>query len=90
MVALQDTVAAPEPVTLLGAIAAQVRPEGIVSVRFTIPAKRFNEAIVIVDVADTPTLTVGGDVAVIVKSRNWKRAVALRTRGVLVPVTLSV
>jgi len=48
-----------------------------VSVRFTIPAKRFNEAIVTVDVADAPTLTVGGEVAAIVKSWNWKRAVAL-------------
>ena len=60
------------------------------SVRFTILAKRFNEAIVIVDVADTPTLTVGGEVAPIVKSRNWKRAVALRTRGVLVPLSFNV
>ena len=67
----------PEPVTLLGAIAPQVRPEGTVRVRFTTPAKRFNEAIVILEVADAPTLTVGEDVAATVKSRNWKRAVAL-------------
>jgi len=48
----QATVAVPEPVTLVGAIAPQVRPAAGESVRLTTPAKPFNAAIVIVDVAD--------------------------------------
>jgi len=74
---LQDTVAVPELVTLPGVIAPQVRPEGTVSVRLTTPVKRFNAAIVIVEVADVPALTAGGELAAIVKSRNWKRAVVV-------------
>jgi hypothetical protein len=67
----------PEPVRLLGVIAPQVRPEGTVSVRVTTPANRFTDAIVMVEVADAPALTADGDVAAMVKSRNWKRAVAV-------------
>jgi hypothetical protein len=46
-------------------------------VRFTTLAKWFSDPIVIVEVVDTPTLTGDGDVAAIVKSRNWKRAIAV-------------
>jgi hypothetical protein len=62
---------------VLGDITLQVRPEGTVSVRFTTPANRFNDAIVMVEVGIVPTLAAGGGVAAIVKSRNWNRAVAL-------------
>ncbi len=51
-VELQETVAVPEPVTLAGVIAPQVRPAAGVSVRLTTPAKPFNAVIVIVEVAD--------------------------------------
>ena len=46
------TVAVPEPVTLVGVIAPQVRPAGGVSVRLTTPANPFNAVIVMVEVAD--------------------------------------
>ena len=52
MLALQDTVAVPEPVTLAGVIAIQVSPAGIVSDRLTVPLKWFNAAMVIVEFAD--------------------------------------
>jgi hypothetical protein len=45
------------------------------SARVTFPAKPFNAVIVIVEVADMPTLRRPGDVAVMVKSWNWKVAV---------------
>lgn len=50
--ALQETVAVPEPVRLAGVIAPQVSPDGTVSVRLTVPAKWFNAAIVIDDTSD--------------------------------------
>jgi hypothetical protein len=68
--AVHETVAVPEPVTLLGAIEPQARPGGTISVMITLPAKPFNEVTVIVEVADMLTLTWPGDVAVIVKSWN--------------------
>lgn len=67
---LQDTVAVPEPVTLDGVIAPQVKPVGTVSVRETTPLKPFSAVIVIVEVAEVPTVTAAGVVAAIVKS--WK------------------
>ena len=48
----QDTVAVPDPVTLVGLIAPQVNPAGGVSVRLTTPAKPFNAVTVIVEEAD--------------------------------------
>jgi len=51
-VALQETVAVPEPVTVLGVIAPQVRPAGTVSVSVTTPEKPLTAVIVIVDTAD--------------------------------------
>ena len=49
---LQDTVAVPEPVTLVGVIAPQVRPVAGVSVRLTTPANPLRAVTVIVEVAD--------------------------------------
>jgi hypothetical protein len=55
-------------VTLVGVIAPQVRLAGTVSVRLTVPANPLRAAIVIVEVADVPTVTAAGEVAAIVKS----------------------
>ncbi len=52
VVELQATVAVPEPVTLVGVIAPQVRPAAGVSVRLTTPANPFNAVTVTVEVAD--------------------------------------
>ena len=52
VVELQETVAVPEPVTLVGEITPQVRPACGVSVRLTTPANPFWAVTVIVDVAD--------------------------------------
>lgn len=51
-VELQDTVAVPEPVTLLGEMALHVNPDGTVSVKDTSPAKPPTEVTVMVEVAD--------------------------------------
>jgi len=67
-VELHATVAVPEPVTLVGEIAPQVKPAGTVSVRDTTPAKPFCPVTVIVEVAETPTVTAAGEDAAIVKS----------------------
>lgn len=52
---------------LPGDIAPQVKPDGTESVRVTVAVKWLTEVTVIVELADTPTLTGDGDVAVIVK-----------------------
>jgi hypothetical protein len=75
MVELQATVAVPEPVTLVGLIAPQVRFAGTVSVRLTVPANPLTAVTVTVEVADTPALTAAGEVAAIVKSVTVKVAV---------------
>jgi hypothetical protein len=75
VVELHKTVAVPEPVTLVGVIAPQVRPAGGVSVRLTTPAKPFRAVIVIVEVADWPALTAAGEDAAMVKSTKLKVAV---------------
>jgi hypothetical protein len=91
-VALHDTVAVPEPVTELGVIEPQVKPVGAESVRLTMPVNPFNAVTVIVEVAETPTSTAAGDVAVIEKSGaklTVNVAVALWVRDPLVPVTVT-
>ncbi len=76
VVELHDTVAVPEPVTLVGVIAPQVNPACGVSVRLTTPAKPLRAVIVIVDVADWPAFTAAGELAAIVKSTKLNVAVA--------------
>ena len=66
MVELQETVAVPDPVTLAGVMAPQDRLAGTVSVRATTPEKPFRAAIVIVEVAEVPTVTAAGEDAAIV------------------------
>jgi hypothetical protein len=63
-------------VTLPGVIAPQERLAGTVSVRVTVPVNPLMAVTVIVDVADTPTLTAAGEVAAIEKSVTAKVAVA--------------
>ncbi len=52
---------------LLGTIAPQNRPLGMMSVRLTVPAKPLSGEIVIVELGDEPTLAAGGEEALIVK-----------------------
>ena len=73
---LQDTVAVPELVTLVGVIAPQVRLAGTVWVRLTVPVKPLTAVTVIVEVADTPAFTNTGEVALTVKSVTLNVAVA--------------
>lgn len=75
---------------LLGVMAPQVRLAGTVSVNETIPVKPLTAAIVIVEVADVPTVTAPGDVAEMVKSVTVKVAVVLCARVPLVPVMVTV
>lgn len=76
MVELHASVAVPDPTTLPGAIAPQVRLAGTVSVRVTVPVKPLTAATVIVEVALVPACTAAGEVAAIVKSWTVKVAVA--------------
>jgi hypothetical protein len=90
IVELQETVAVPELVTLVGEMAPQVRLAGTVSVNETTPVKPLTAVTVIVEVAETPTLTAAGDVAAIVKSVTVNVAVVEWVRVPLVPVIVSV
>lgn len=89
-VALHETVAEPEPVTLVGVNDPQVRPEDGVMLKVTVPANPLTVATAIVEVADWPAFTAAGDVALRLKSWNWKTAVAEWDRELLVPVIVSV
>ena len=85
-----DTVAVPDPVTLVGDIAPQVRPLGTLSVRLTVPANPFSAVTVMVEVAAVLMTAEAGEEAVIVKSVTVNVAVAVWTSVPLVPVTVSV
>lgn len=87
---LQDTVAVPEFVRLLGVIAPQVKPVGTVSVRVTVPVNPLRAVTVIVDVADVPTVTAAGEVAETEKSLTVKVAVVEWESVPLVPVIVRV
>ena len=58
-----------------GVIAPQVRFAGTVSVRVTVPVKPLRAVMVIVEVAETPTVTAAEEVAAMLKSRTVKVAV---------------
>ena len=77
-------------VTLDGVIAPQVRFAGTVSVKDTVPVKPLTAAIVIVEVAEVPTVTAAGEVAAIVKSVTVNVAVVEWLSVPLVPVIVSV
>ncbi len=77
-------------VTLVGLIAPHDRLAGTVSVMETVPENAPTAATVIVDVADVPTVTAAGDVAVIVKSLvKLNETTAVWLRVPLVPVMLT-
>jgi hypothetical protein len=80
----------PAPVTLLGVIAPQVSPAGTVSVRVTVPENPFTADMVIVDVAEVPTVTAAGEVATSWKSTNWNVTVVELVVEPLVAVTVAV
>ena len=77
IVALQDTVAVPDPVMLVGVIAPQVSPDGIVSRRATLLVKPFSAFIAIVEVDVCPTFTGAGEEAAMVKSTKLKVVLAV-------------
>jgi hypothetical protein len=85
---LQERVAVPEFVMVLGVIAPHVSPVGTVSVRVTVPVKPFTAATVIVDVSVAPVAP-DGEVADIVKSVTVKVAVVVWVSVPLVPVIVS-
>ena len=89
-VALHETVAVPEPVTLFGVIVPHVRPDGATSPRVTIPENPFTAPRVIVEVAEEPALTGAGRDADMVKFWNRNIAVVLWTRELVVPVMVRV
>lgn len=62
--------------TLVGVIAPQVKLAGTVSVRLTVPVNPLSAVTVIVEVAETPTLTAAGEVALMLKSVTVNVAVA--------------
>ncbi len=72
---MHETVAVPEPVTVRGLIAPQVKFAGTVSVRLTVPVNPLTAVTVIVTVAEVPTVNAAGEVAEIVKSVTVKVAV---------------
>jgi hypothetical protein len=76
---LQDRVAVAVggTVTLDGVMAPQVKPAGTVLVRLTVPLNAPTAVTVMVEVADVPTTTGLGEVAVIVKSETWNVNVAV-------------
>ena len=74
---------------LVGVIAPQVRLAGTVSVKLTVPVKPFTAATVIVELAEVPTVTAAGEVAVIVKSVTVNVAVVLWDKVPLVPVIVT-
>ena len=75
---------------LLGVMAPQERPLGVTSVRLTGPANPLRGVMLIVELADEPTLTVGGEELLIVKSWNRKIDIAEWVNEPLVPVRVSV
>lgn len=77
IVALQETVAVPEPETLAGVNAPQLRPEGTVSVRVTTPEKWFRPVMIMVWLVDWPASMMLGEVELMVKSWTIKNATAV-------------
>ena len=90
--ALQDSVALPEPGTLLGAIALQPSPGGVVSLRVTVPPNPFCAETVIVEAAVTapPAFTAPGEVAAMLKSCTVNAAVVVWESVPLAPVIVTV
>jgi len=89
-VALQETVAMPDPTRPPGVIDPQVRPEGMASIKVTVPEKPLMGVMEMVETVDVPELTGVGMEAVMLKSWNRNVAVPEWTSEPLVPVIVSV
>lgn len=90
---MQETVAVPEFVMLLGEIAPQLRPLGTVSVRVSTPMKPPSAVTVMVEVGDRPTLDGLGEDARIEKSGDDETETATIAEcetEPLAPVTVTV
>ncbi len=72
-----------------GVILPQVRPGDAVSVRLTVPVNPLRAVIVIVEVAEVPIVTAGGETDEIAKSATTKITVAEWERVPLVPVIVA-
>ena len=88
--ALHDTVAEPELVTLVGTNGPQVSPADGVMLKVTAPENPLTATTVTVEAADCPALNGVGEVALIVKSWNLTTAVAECDRDPLEPVSVNV
>ena len=88
IVELQETLAVPELVRLLGEIGLQFRPVGIESVRLIIPVKPFMELMDIPEVAGILASTGTGEFAAILKSVTLIVAVVEWDRLPLAPFML--
>ena len=89
-VAVHETVAEPELVTLGGLNDPHDRPGGEVMLKVTVPANPLTVATVTVEAGDWPALIGAGEVAVIVKSWNRRTVVAECDKEPLEPVTVRV
>lgn len=74
---VHESVAVPDPDTLLGLTALHDRLAGVFSVSEIVPVNPFRAPIVMVELADVAIFTVPGEVAVMLKSgaggpRGWK------------------
>ena len=87
---MQLSIAVPEPMTLVGDIVLQVSPDGTAAENVTVPANPLTALTLMLEVANEPTLTVGGAEATTVKSTKLNFAVVLFTMVPLVPVIVSV
>ncbi len=74
--AVHETVAEPEPLTLVGLNDPQDKPGEGVMLNVTVPANPSIVATVAVEAGDWPALTAVGDIAAIVKSWNRRMVVA--------------
>lgn len=74
---VHDSVAVPDPFTVLGLIGLHVSPAGTVSVKLMVPVNWFREVRVIVVESGVPTFAGAGPAVEMAKSRTWNVMVAL-------------
>lgn len=87
--ALQFRVAVPEPVTVGGAIALHVRPDGTVSERLTVPENPLRPVMVTWALRVAPTLTWSGETLERLKSTTLIVIVNGCESGPLVPTIVT-
>jgi hypothetical protein len=89
-VALHDTIAEPEPVTFVGVVAPQMRPDEVLTLKVTVPLNPLTGVTVTVELVDCPTFVGAGEEETIVKSWTRRIAIAEWMREPLVPVSVRV